>query len=142
MKTKRYLPFAFLLATLSLSAQNKVGFAYDEAGNRVKRELVIQHNANAPKKSPSTKPSYYDVLGDRISKIMPNELGVVKVSVQDIKATDKGHIEVYTLKGTEVHNQPLTDAETMVDISDKRSGVYILKVTVNGVATTWKVTKK
>jgi hypothetical protein len=49
---------------------------------------------------------------------------------------------VYTLKGTEVLNQPLTDAETMVDISDKRSGVYILKVTVNGVATTWKVTKK
>ena len=73
---------------------------------------------------------------------MPNEVGVVKVSVQDIKPTDKGHIEVYTLKGTEVLNQPLTDAETMVDISDKRSGVYILKVTVNGVATTWKVTKK
>ena len=142
METRQVFLSALFMATLSLNAQNRVGFAYDEAGNRVKRELVIQHNANAPKKSPSTKPSYYDVLGDRIIKIMPNELGVVKVSVQDIKATDKGHIEVYTLKGTEVLNQPLTDAETMVDISDKRSGVYILKVTVNGIATTWKVTKK
>jgi len=142
METRQVFLSALFMATLSLNAQNRVGFAYDEAGNRVKRELVIQHNANAPKKSPSNKPSYYDVLGDRIIKIMPNEVGVVKVSVQDIKATDKGHIEVYTLKGTEVLNQPLTDAETMVDISDKRSGVYILKVTVNGVATTWKVTKK
>ena len=82
MKRRKQLLFAFLMATLSVNAQsNKIGYAYDEAGNRVKRELVIPRSAKSPSKSPSSGKSYYDSFGDRIVKIVPNETGIVKVSV-------------------------------------------------------------
>lgn len=135
--------FAFLMATLSVNAQsNKIGYAYDEAGNRVKRELVIPRSAKSPSKSPSSGKSYYDSFGDRIVKIVPNETGIVKVSVQNMQPADNGDVAVYSLKGTEVLRQALSVAEALVDISENPKGVYILKVTVNGKTTAWKITKK
>ncbi len=43
----------------SLNAQNEVRFAYDEAGNRVKRELVIARS-RSPKRSFSKENVYYE----------------------------------------------------------------------------------
>ncbi len=48
-RTNFLLTFAFS-ALVVLNAQNRVQFAYDQAGNRVKRELVITHNARSAKR--------------------------------------------------------------------------------------------
>ena len=141
-KIKQFFLLAFMATSLSEIAQGKVGFAYDEAGNRVKREIVITRSVNAEDESPKKSESYYDALGDRTVKISPNSSGVINVSVLHMLPTDEGSIGVYAVSGTEVLKQRVTSAETVVDISNQPHGVYILRVIINGTSTTWKITKK
>lgn len=129
-----------LMSCVSLNAQNKVCFAYDEAGNRVKRELVIARS-RSPKKSSSKENVYYDELGGETVRISSNNTGTIIITVLRMQSADEGNVEVYTLGGEKVLSCSLS-SETVVDINDRSHGVYILKVTLNGLVTTWKITKK
>lgn len=143
MRKKRIVFLSAILSVfIGLNAQNKVQFAYDQAGNRVKRELVITPNARSAKKAVSREESFFEDLGERTVKISSNGTGIIKISVLHMLSEDKGNVEVFSLSGSEVYNCSLSSTETLVDISDKPKGVYILKVTLNGKVTTWKITKK
>lgn len=143
MRKKRIVFLSAILSVfIGLNAQNKVQFAYDQAGNRVKRELVITHNARSAKKAATREEAYFEDLGERTVKISSNGSGIIKITVLHMHTEDEGNVEVYSLGGSEVLNRSLFSAETLVDISDKPKGVYILKVTLNGKVTTWKITKK
>lgn len=143
MRKKRFVFLSAVLAVfVAMNAQNRVQFAYDQAGNRVKRELVITHNARSAKKAATREEAYFEDLGERTVKISSNGSGIIKITVLHMHTEDKGNVEVYSLGGSEVLNRSLSSVETLVDISDKPKGVYILKVTLNGKVTTWKITKK
>lgn len=143
MRKKRFVFLSAVLAVfVAMNAQNRVQFAYDQAGNRVKRELVITHNARSAKKAASREEAYFEDLGERTVKISSNGSGIIKITVLHMHTEDEGNVEVYSLGGSEVLNRSLSSAETLVDISDKPKGVYILKVTLNGKVITWKITKK
>lgn len=143
MRKKRIVFLSAILAVfVAMNAQNRVQFAYDQAGNRVKRELVITHNARSAKKAASREEAYFEDLGERTVKISSNGTGIIKITVLHMHTEDEGNVEVYSLGGSEVLNRSLSSIETLVDISDKPKGVYILKVTFNGKVTTWKITKK
>lgn len=143
MRKKRFVFLSAVLAVfVAMNAQNRVQFAYDQAGNRVKRELVITHNARSAKKAASREEAYFEDLGERTVKISSNGSGIIKITVLHMHTEDEGNVEVYSLSGSEVLNLSLSSIETLVDISDKPKGVYILKVTLNGKVTTWKITKK
>ena len=143
MRKKRIVFLSAVLAVfVAMNAQNRVQFAYDQAGNRVKRELVITHNARSAKKAASREEAYFEDLGERTVKISSNGTGIIRISVIRMLPEDEGNVEVYSLGGSEVLNRSLSSIETLVDISDKPKGVYILKVTLNGKVTTWKITKK
>lgn len=70
-----------LISILPAIAQGRVSFAYDEAGNRVKREIVISPRSRAMENSENKDESYYDALGDRMIKIARNRSGVIKVTI-------------------------------------------------------------
>ncbi len=143
MRKKRFVFLSAVLAVfVAMNAQNRVQFAYDQAGNRVKRELVITHNARSAKKAATRDEAYFEDLGERTVKISSNGSGIIKITVLHMNIEDEGNVAVYSLGGSEVLNRSLSSAETLVDISDKPKGVYILKVTLNGKVTTWKITKK
>lgn len=143
MRKKRIVFLSAVLAVfVAMNAQNRVQFAYDQAGNRVKRELVITHNARSAKKAATREEAYFEDLGERTVKISSNGSGIIKITVLHMHTEDEGNVEVYSLSGSEVLNLSLSSIETLVDISDKPKGVYILKVTLNGKVTTWKITKK
>jgi len=126
---------------LSSVAQNKVSFAYDETGNRVKREFSISRQGKAASRS-TDDTTYYDAVGDCTVKISHDSSGLINVSIIDIGKEDKASIDVYTLGGMLVFTQGTPDALTVVDISNQPYGIYILKVVVNGIQTVWKITKK
>ena len=143
MRKKRIVFLSAVLAVfVAMNAQNRVQFAYDQAGNRVKRELVITHNARYAKKAATREEAYFEDLGERTVKISSNGSGIIKITVLHMHTEDEGNVAVYSLGGSEVLNLALSSVETLVDISDKPKGVYILKVTLNGKVTTWKITKK
>ena len=66
---KKTIALGLLLATFPcLSSGQNVSYAYDEAGNRVKREIVLQTRAAEE----STNESYSEMLNDRDIRIYPN----------------------------------------------------------------------
>lgn len=119
----------------------KVLFAYDEAGNRVKREIFVSSPSKAKGKSMQGGDSYYDMLGDRTVKISQDAYGIIKVSILDFAEGDNCAMDVYTLNGLTIFSGSINESVTIIDISGQPDGVYILRVIVNGNQTTWKINK-
>lgn len=141
MKTRILMLFAACLTILSAIAQNWVGFAYDEAGNRVRREITISQGSRSMDKSEDNEESYYDVLGDRTVKVTQNGSGIFKVAILNMESDDECYIDVCSLGGVQVFMETHCGAETLIDLRDRSNGVYILRVVINEKQTIWKITK-
>lgn len=125
MKKRRIILLLTCIVPVLLSvAQNKVSFAYDETGNRIKREFSLSRQGKAASRS-TDGAAYYDALGDCTVKISHDSSGLISISILDIGKDDKASIEVYTLSGMPVFTQDIPDALTIVDISNQPCGIYI-----------------
>lgn len=129
------------LSCLCCASQGRIGFAYDEAGNRVKRELVIQQNKKSQSRSKDDS-SFIDALGAKEVRITANATGIIDVFIINYEETDKGFIEVHDTKGLLVSRQDFAGPQATVDISASPTGIYVLDVVVNGTPTVWKIAKK
>lgn len=141
MKLKnKLLLFSFLSCSLEFSAQNKIGFSYDEAGNRVKREIIMcQSQSNAKKRSVS----YSDMVSDRQIKISPNPTkGVLHVELLNNKEQVAGNIAVYSLLGAKITSCPIANNRADVDISFSASGIYVLRINIGEYSSSWKIIKE
>lgn len=137
---KILLLFAVIMGTFCCEAQ-RVAFAYDETGNRVKREIFIPAPSKAKGKFMEVGDSYYDMLGDRTVKISQDTYGVIKVSILEFVDGDNCTVDVYTLNGLTIFSGSINECVTIINISEQPDGIYILKVMVNGNQTTWKLNK-
>ena len=118
----------------------KISFAYDAIGNRVRRELVMSQptksNAN------NREDSYYDLLGDRTIQLIHTPEGLIKIYIPDFDENDIAHIDVNSISGVLVLVCDIKDPLTVVDLHGQPNDIYILRVVINGNYTTWKITKK
>lgn len=134
MKTK-FLITAALFIALGAAGAPRIGYAYDQAGNRVKRELVIPRQA-APRAT-----EYTDPLGDRTVRFSVETDGVVTVSVEGLVDEDECLIDLFSFTGELLESTRPRTESTDIDLSGHPAGIYVLKVTVNGNATSWKINK-
>lgn len=141
-KVKLFLLLTIATYVTSSFAQDRVGYAYDETGNRVKREIVIVQGAKASDKISSKSNSFHDMLGERSIKITPNTSGLINVQVLRLLPTDDGIISVCSISGAEIFRQRIVNSENTIDIRNFPHDVYMLSIIVNGIPTTWKITKK
>jgi hypothetical protein len=49
-------------------------------------------------------------------------------------------IEVYNVLGSKVLSQSTTEDSTIINLGDVAKGIYLVKVTINGVTSTTKIT--
>ena len=129
-----------IMGSLCCEAQ-KVAFAYDETGNRVKREIFVPTPSKVKGRSMHGGDSYYDMLGERTVKISQDTYGIIKVSISEFVDGDNCTVDVYTLNGLTIFSGSINEFVTIIDISGQPDGVYILKVIINGNQTTWKLNK-
>lgn len=141
-KVKLLFLFAFATSVISTFAQDRVGYAYDEAGNRVKREIVIVQAAKASGKKPGKNTSFHDMLGEKSIRITSSTSGRINVQVLRLLPTDEGIISVCTTSGAEVFRQRIITSENTVDLRSLPRNVYLLNITINGIPTTWRIAKK
>lgn len=123
-------------------AQNSVTFAYDAAGNRISRTIVLDRNVpqEQQRKQTSTRT---DMLSKHHIAIAPNPTdGLLQVSITGLKRTDACVITVYKTSGQLVVTLPVARDNTTVDISGQPNGYYILAIDINGEKSTWKIIKK
>jgi len=94
-----YLLFSFLLILSSGMAQNMVSYAYDNAGNRISRKIVLMgSNPSHVKKSADPVP-VEDQLGDRKITVYPNPTrGALAVEITGGDAKEGIHLVLFTRK--------------------------------------------
>ncbi len=144
MKKIYLLPILALLPLVS-SAQGTIGYSYDAAGNRVKREIVMPVPKAMAKQQTfaADGQAFTDMLRDHTVKIYPNPTeGALQVSISGLTGTDKCSLGVYTSQGAQILTENVKTDHVDIDISNHPAGVYLLRITINNHSTTWKIIKK
>lgn len=142
---KIYLLLCLALLPLVSSAQGAIGYSYDAAGNRVKREIVMpvpkamsKQQAFAVDGQPFT-----DMLRSHTVKIYPNPTeGALQVRISGLTVTEKCSLGVYTAQGARILTEDVKTDHVDIDISNRPVGIYLLRITINNQSTTWKIIKK
>lgn len=126
----------------SATAQTEVTFGYDAAGNRISRTIVLRATQSKAMPAAAKAGSRDDKVGGHDVKIYPDPAaGTVRVVVGNIDGK-AGHIEVYGTGGMLVAKTDIVPTGNDIDLSRNQKGVYILRITVDGKASTWKIIKE
>lgn len=137
------LSLLFVVPSLCL-AQSRVGYAYDAAGNRISRTIVM--NMLAAKKQPQSIQKarvYNDMLAKCSIRISPNPTqGRVQVSITGMKSEDDCALTVYSAAGQLIEHMPVRESVTSIDLGAQPNGYYLLHIIINGEKTVWKIIKK
>lgn len=130
--------FFFVLFSLSLSAQKKVMYAYDAAGNRIKKEILFEQS-----QSKSQIVAYSDMLDEKEIKIYPNPTeGELRVEIfNELKKTE-GIVTVHGNNGAMIYTTPIINGSASLDISSCPNGLYILHVKIGDCVSSWKIIKR
>lgn len=120
----------------------RITFAYDAAGNRIKRELIIPKKNKAQGNTNDVKVNYYDSLGGKDMTLTSDASGIVQISINDFDERYTVYLSVYSINGIRVIDTAFEEACLSIDLSSYPTGVYILCVRINENQTTWKIHKK
>lgn len=128
----------FVMFSLSLSAQKKVMYAYDAAGNRIKKEILFEQS-----QSKSQVVAYSDMLDEKEIKIYPNPTeGELRVEIfNELKKTE-GIVTVHGNNGAMIYTTPIINGFASLDISSCPNGLYILHVKIGDCVSSWKIIKR
>lgn len=130
--------FLLVMSSLALSAQSKITYAYDAAGNRVRREILFEQS-----QSKSQVTTYSDMLDERKIKIYPNPTeGELCVEVLGELDKNEGTVSVYISNGAVVSSVPIKGKTAQLNISSCPNGLYILNVKIGESVLAWKIIKK
>lgn len=137
---KLLLLFCFTYSFVLLG-QNKVSYAYDASGNRVKREIILStRSMTLPDEDKNT--FFTEEVAKRHIKIYPNPTyGQLAVEISDIDDIKSGIITILTINGQQVLKKEIDSTYIELDISSRQAGTYILIVEIDGEKTTWKIIK-
>jgi YD repeat-containing protein len=146
MKTPLTILCCLLLS--GIAAAQTISFAYDEAGNRVSRTIVInssQHaravNNNADEAE--TSPPFVEQLTlDLQVRIYPNPTkGLLQVELAGLAAESVATATVANLNGQQIISADAINRVSTIDLSAYPSGTYVLRLVINDKATEYKIIK-
>ena len=145
----------FLLGSFDLSAQEIVSFDYDASGNRISRTIILEEQKTAPEFLPDstyTKQSeikevetakYWAKDGEKVITIYPNPNGgMFKIGFEGWAKELNGNLQLHTLNGNLILDEPLLQNNIKIDITDQPDGTYLLTISIDGRKETWKVVKR
>lgn len=138
----RLLIFAIIMTYAGAGISQGVSYGYDPAGNRIKREIILQTDGNSPKKAPEKSISR-EMMSDKIIKIYPNPTrGMLKVEIDNIDDSETGLITIYDYNGVVRLSYNKIESTMAFDISGYSNGMYFMHIQINEYETTWKIIKQ
>lgn len=130
---------------LAISAQNygEVSFGYDTNGNRVSCSIQFSKDNRDDSKDDSlflTRLS--DWFGVMEVQLFPNPTpDCFSVSIKG-ESEIEGQVVLFTLEGEAIEEKTMRGGTVAFDLSGRSSGLYLVRLTVNGTSKAWKVLKK
>ena len=128
----------FLLPTTNYA--QTVSFSYDQAGNRIQREIIFIGDKDI---SDTITTQFNSILDEVTVTIYPNPNGG-KFSVEIHNADENldATLLLHTLSGKLIIKKENLNKLTNVDISKYENGTYLLSIIINDKKETWKVVKR
>lgn len=113
-------------------------YAYDAAGNRIKKEILFEQS-----QSKSQVVAYSDMLDEKEIKIYSNPTeGELRVEIfNELKKTE-GIVTVHGNNGAMIYTTPIINGSASLDISSCPNGLYILHVKIGDCVSSWKIIKR
>lgn len=151
--TKRILTSWLLIsATLVTVRAYEVSYAYDNAGNRIKREILIDTQAEGETENDGTRSSdknngenrfCSETLSGKEIRIYPNPTdGDLSVEITGHEDSDRCTFRIFDMSGRQVVSATADSPVTRVDLTGKPAGMYVLDIVLNGKRSSWKIIKK
>lgn len=148
----------FFTHTLLFSLYSQAGldryYYYDNAGNRILRS-VIQIPGTKSTVSTETDSTHFvlyyefdslhftDQMGDILLRAYPNPVTkILHVTIGNYSELPTGTLTLYNINGQLLQNHVVSSAHHDVDFSSYASGIYILKLSLNGNRKEWKIIKE
>jgi len=145
MKTIKFIAILMIVSCASfLNAQTKVAFAYDAAGNRVKREITFKSSKLNLDTTASSIIKPVSEMMDKVKiTIYPNPTkGQLSVEITNIPANVAGEIKIYNIAGNILHYQKTLGPLNPFDFSIYPTGIYVLYIKVGQNESKWKIIKQ
>lgn len=144
MKKIKAIIFAgCILCSISIFAQTKICFGYDDAsGNRTSRIICIK-SAPVNPDSVAIEQPVTESLGEMVITFFPNPTqGQLTVSITNLPSGIQGEITLYDLSGKLLFKQSTIQETTHLDFSSQSIGMYILGIHAGDKSREWKVIKQ
>lgn len=136
---KKIIFLVFLLfSALTIKGQQQLSYAYDAAGNRISRTIVVgAHNADGD--APQT---YMVTIDSRQLAINTgSEQPQLTIAVEEYDSSLTGEYSILDKKGTLLAKEELSNETTLVEMEELPSGSYILNILLNGHTSRWELVK-
>ena len=145
--TNQYSLFVILiLFTIAgrAQSQNMVSYAYDNAGNRISRKIVLLSSNPTHVKQDTIAPSpVEEQLGERKLTVYPNPTkGELKVEITSGNNKDEISFRLISGKGVQLQSRKASNGTTPIDMTLYPPGWYILQVKVGDKVTEIKIIKQ
>lgn len=140
---KKILLIAFIALPAYLAGQQKLSYAYDAAGNRTSRTLVVGARS-AETATPAASPFFEETLAGKQIKIYPNPVeSELTIAIPDYDPSlPQGEFALFSTGGGMLCKGRIGGETTRVDMSSYQPGVYLLHLYLKGEKSVWKVIKE
>ncbi|WP_044269397.1 T9SS type A sorting domain-containing protein [Bacteroides timonensis] len=122
-------------------AQNKIKYTYDNAGNRIKKEIVLSSTRSILSEEDEQAPYIEEMLNHEI-KIYPNPTkGILNIKIAGQNKVN-GQISIYNIVGKLIEKTELSDSNQTFDLSAQPNGIYIMQIKIEDKVSSWKIIKE
>ncbi len=137
MKKIFFLAFS-LFCILTTKGQQQLAYAYDAAGNRISRSIVVgAHNSDG--NTPRTYIEHID--GRQLAINAGSEQQQLTIAVEEYDSSLKGEYSILDRNGTQLANEQLASGIILVELEGLPSGSYFLNILLNGHLSRWELVK-
>jgi len=121
-------------------AQSNLSIDYDDAGNRINRQIIIlDANYDGSRFADTLSATPYT---DPLISIYPNPTRYFfYLELSEFSDEDSITISLFDEQGREVLNEKIRRQISKIDLSNQPNGMYFLNVFKNGKSTKWQIAK-
>ena len=132
-----------MLVTLTTKAQQQLSYAYDAAGNRTSRTIVLGTRSADVTANKTDSVFFEEMLAEKQIKIYPNPVEFeLTISIDGYESAMRGEYSLFNITGAMLLRNRISGTTTHVDMSRYSKGTYILNIQLNGQPTSWKIIKQ
>ena len=126
---------------------NKILYTYDNAGNRIARQVVQVPIRSFSQLNENEKLQYEESWNDKLSRnkvnIYPNPVQTeLVVFISELPDPGYGQLIMFDMEGRQMYKGNITTTYTIVQMDSFETGVYIMKLIFGEQQSVWKVIKK